>query len=315
MEIERVELLDEMTGSRADVLVGRGFNCYRFTAQVDERPIEALWSVPGFEKGEGRPSGSGIPILFPFPGRIGRAKFEFGGRSYALESADGRGNAIHGFVMERPWQLVEQTASRVKATFQASRVEPKLLELWPADFRLAVSYELSGNRLTSRIEVENPDQKPLPFGFGTHPYFRVPLASGDDATTCRITVPAASYWELVDMLPTGRKLPAEGGRALAGGMAFGDTQLDDVLDDLTFKNGYAVTTIEDPASGRSLRMKFDQAFRACVVYNPPHREAFCIEPYTCVPDPFSLTAKGHDAGLQVLAPGERFVGEIVIEVL
>jgi len=47
-----------------------------------------------------------------------------------------------------------------------------------------------------------------------------------------------------------------------------------------------------------------------VVYNPPHREAFCIEPYTCVPDPFALEARG----LRVLAPGEQFQARIDIEV-
>ena len=38
---------------------------------------------------------------------------------------------------------------------------------------------MAGNTLTSDIEIENPDTKPLPFGFGTHPYFRVPLGHGD----------------------------------------------------------------------------------------------------------------------------------------
>jgi aldose 1-epimerase len=217
--------------------------------------------------------------------------------------------------MERPWQVVEQTASRVKGTFQASLAEPKLLERWPADFRISVTYKLSGNRLASTIEIENPDEKPLPFGFGTHPYFRVPLGAGGEAGKCRITVPATSYWELVDMLPTGKKLPAAGGRALAGGMAFAETQLDDVLDDLMFQQGEALATIDDPASGRSLRLTFDDGFRACVVYNPSHREAFCIEPYTCVPDPFVLAAKGIDAGLRVLGPGERFVGKIDLEIV
>ncbi|MBX3414209.1 MAG: aldose 1-epimerase [Pirellulales bacterium] len=315
MAMERVELVDEASGSRAEVLVGRGFNCYRFIPQVDGREVDVLWSVPGFEKGEGRGSGSGIPLLFPFPGRIGGAKYEFGGKTYQLEANHGT-TAIHGFVLERPWQLVEQTASRAKATFHAQLADPKLLELWPADFKISVTYQVQGRRLASTIEIENPDQQPLPFGFGTHPYFRVPLGEEGDAARCKITVPAASYWELADMLPTGRKLPVDDSRALAGGKAFAETKLDDVLDDLQFgKDGMALTRIEDTGSGRSMRMSFDRGFRACVVYNPPHREAICIEPYTCVPDPFVLSERGLDVGLRVLGPGERFVGEILIEVV
>ena len=71
-----------------------------------------LWSHPDFAGGNERPSGSGIPLLFPFPGRIGKAKYSFGGREYQLEPGDAFGNAIHGFVHKRPWRVVEQAAGK-----------------------------------------------------------------------------------------------------------------------------------------------------------------------------------------------------------
>jgi aldose 1-epimerase len=49
---------------------------------------------------------------------------------------------------------------------------------------------------------------------------------------------------------------------------------------------------------------FDDFFRACVVFNPPHRQAICIEPYSCIPNAYALAERGIDAGLRVLAPGE-----------
>jgi aldose 1-epimerase len=51
-----------------------------------------------------------------------------------------------------------------------------------------------------------------------------------------------------------------------------------------------------------------------VIYNPPHREAICIEPYTCVPDMIRLQAKEIDAGMQLLPAGEAFSAEIRISV-
>jgi aldose 1-epimerase len=72
--------------------------------------------------------------------------------------------------------------------------------------------------------------------------------------------------------------------------------------------------MEDSANGRRLVMTFDSAFATAVVYNPPHRQAISIEPYTCVPDPFSLAHRGIDSGLQVLAPGETFSAAITIAV-
>ena len=61
-------------------------------------------------------------------------------------------------------------------------------------------------------------------------------------------------------------------------------------------------------------MSFDRAFRECVVYTPPHREAICIEPYTCVPDSLQLERQGVNAGLRVLAPGESFQTRIDIRI-
>lgn len=305
MALEQVTITDATTGSQATVLVGFGFNCYRFTAQVGE-PVEVLWSAPGFENGAERPSHSGIPLLFPYPGRLRGSTLAYGGRTYELAGNDGRGNAIHGYVLNRPWKVVEQTASRVVAEFHAAERDASILKQWPADFRLTVSYELAGAALCSTVTIDNPDDKPLPFGFGSHPYFRVPLGSVGSADDCTVMVPAKSYWELVDMLPGGRKLPAVGPRGVATGLRFADAQLDDVFSDLYFEQGRGRATIVDPANRRRLELRFDDRFTECVVYNPPHRQAICIEPYSCAPDQFTLADRGVIAAPQVLPPGGRW---------
>lgn len=307
--MREIVLEDPQSGARAHLLPDRGFNCYRLTVPQDpanrgSRPMELLWAEEAFSSGGGRASGSGIPLLFPFPGRIRGATFAFGGRDYQLEAGDGRGNAIHGFVLDRPWQVVESTGQRAVAEFLASRDDATILERWPSDFRLTVSYELSGTTLASRILVENPGDRPLPWGFGTHPYFRVPLG-GPRAGDCRVQVPARSVLELVDLLPTGERRPAEGRFDLAHGQPFGETQLDDVFTELVPQGDQVVTQLVDPASGRRLEMTFGREFQASVVYNPPHRQAICIEPYTCLPDPFWWSARGEAAGWQVLEPGGR----------
>jgi len=118
------------------------------------------------------------------------------------------------------------------------------------------------------------------------------------------------------MLPTGEETGGEIHQRLRRGMPFGETQFDDVFGGIVAADGAGTATarIDDPANGRGLRIDFDASFRECVVYNPPHREAICIEPYTCVPDPFRLAAAGRDTGLRVLAPGERFSARIAMTV-
>src|SRR5688572_8288528 len=93
-DLQRIELTDAATGSRAKILAGFGFNCYSFEPVVDGERIETLWSAPDFEAGTARPSGSGIPILFPFAGRMRGTKFEFNGKEYNLPPGDALGNAI-----------------------------------------------------------------------------------------------------------------------------------------------------------------------------------------------------------------------------
>lgn len=313
MALEQVTIADATTGSQATVLVGFGFNCYRFTAEVGE-PVEVLWSAPGFENGTERPSHSGIPLLFPYPGRLRGTTLAYGGRTYELAGNDGRGNAIHGYVLNRPWKVVEQTASKVVGEFHAAERDPAVLKQWPADFRLTVSYELTGAALRSTVTIENPDDKPLPYGFGSHPYFRMPLGAAGSADDCTVMVPAASYWELVDMLPSGRKLPAVGPRGLATGLRFADAKLDDVFTDLQFDRGRGRATITDPTNRRRLELRFDDRFTECVVYNPPHRQAICLEPYTCAPDQFTMAAQGAIAAPQTLPPGGKWSAAYEIRV-
>jgi len=128
-------------GASAQILPEFGLNCFSWRPVVNGATFDALWAVPEFASGEGKPSHSGIPILFPFPGRIRDSAYEFGGKRYTLTASGmNSGNAIHGFVMNRPWEVVDQNASRVVARFHASKVEPKILEEWPADFELTAEY-------------------------------------------------------------------------------------------------------------------------------------------------------------------------------
>jgi aldose 1-epimerase len=303
---EIITLGDATTGAKAQIAPARGFNCFSYRPVLNGEPVEVLWTAADFVAGQGKPSHSGIPILFPFPGRLSGTSFSFRGKAYSLAAGDGIGNAIHGFVVDRPWRVTDRTETRAVAQFQTSVDEPKLLEHWPADFLIVVAYELVGHALVSDVRITNTGDGPLPFGFGTHPYFRVPLGAKGEANRCLVTVPVDHYWELEKMLPTGRKLPATGERGLAVGMRFADTKLDDVFTDLKFTAGRSQATIEDPENRRTLELTFDEQCRECVVYNPPHRQAICIEPYTCVPDAYALAERGIDTGLRVLPEGETF---------
>lgn len=305
MNQQIVEITDRQSGSSARVLVSLGFNCFSWRPVLEDGPREMLWADGAFEAGDKRPSGSGIPLLFPFPGRIGGAAFQFGGREYRLESGDAFGNAIHGFVFNRPWRVIEQEDARVVGEFQASMDDATILEHWPADFRIRVSYAIRGRELVSDIEYTNTGDGPLPCGFATHAYFRLPLIEGGAVADTMVTAPVQKFWELDRMVPTGRILPAPANERLADGLRLGDRKFDTVFTDVRpAADGIVRTQLADPASGRVMTQSYDASFTQCVVYTPGHREAICLEPYTCVPDAIRLAATGHKTGLQILQPGE-----------
>ncbi|MCG8583439.1 MAG: aldose 1-epimerase [Pirellulales bacterium] len=309
-----VTITSPETGTTAEVLVGLGFNCYSFRPIVEGQEIEMLWSEPEFAEGNQRPSGSGIPLMFPFPGRLRGKNLMYDGKSYDLRSGEVAGNAIHGYVLDRPWRLLEQETSRVVAQFQASVDSPDRLACWPSDYSLTATYTVAGNTLLFDVTIENPTQdQMLPFGFGTHPYFRIPVGDGR-ADACKVCVPASCYWELVEMLPSGQRLDCNDAYDLSAGKAFEETQLDDVLTELAGDEERVLTLITDAESGRTMTMAFDDTFRECVVYNPPHREAICIEPLTCVPNAYELAGQGIETGLRVLEPGQKFTASVQIAV-
>jgi aldose 1-epimerase len=307
MNSHTVEISDPASGSTARILASLGFNCFSWRPMLADGPREMLWADAEFERGDKRPSGSGVPLLFPFPGRISRAAFAFGGKYYELEPGDANGNAIHGFVYNRPWRVVEQRENCAVGEFQASIDDRTILERWPADFRIRVSYEVRGDELVSGVEYANTGDGPLPCGFGTHAYFRLPLSEGSDAEQTRVEVPAGEIWEAEQLLPTGRKVAATGDRDLAAGGPLAGRKFDSYYTGLRAESdGLIRARLTDPGSGRSLTQTFDKSFTQCIVYTPPHREAICMEPYTCLPDSYRMREAGYETGLQILEPGERF---------
>jgi len=307
------ELTDPASGASAKILVSLGFNCFSWRPVLEDGPREMLWSHPDFAGGNERPSGSGIPLLFPFPGRIGKAKYSFGGREYQLEPGDAFGNAIHGFVHKRPWRVVDKQPGKIVGEFQASLDDPSLLDHWPSDFQIRVSYEVRGRELLSDIRFENTGKGPLPCGFGTHTYFRLPLTEGGKVEETLVYAPVAKIWELNDMLDTGRILPIPAGMELDRGAPLAGRQFDTSYTALTPEaDGLVHTWLREPKSGRTVTQLFDTSFTQCIVYTPPHREAICVEPYTCLPDSFRLAAAGHKTGLRILEPGEVFETSIPI---
>lgn len=312
-------LQDEQYGSRARILPHVGFNCFSLQVPVAGELVEVLDAEPGFETGDKRGTRSGIPWLFPFPNRIERGHYAWENTNYELPISDAFGNAIHGFVMDRPWRVVTADEQTAIAEFQLSVDAPDRLRLWPSDFLIEVRYTLRRACLRADVRIVNAGETTLPWGLGTHPYFKTPLGRTSTQGQCLIQVPAVESWELRDCLPTERRLPVDSRTDLRDGSALDGLKLDDVLTNLDRSKGHVTTVVMDPQAGLQLTQITDSVFRECVVFTPPGRACVCLEPYTCVTNAINLQQRGIDAGLQVLEAGDEsrtwweiHVGQILV---
>ncbi len=138
------------------------------------------------------------------------------------------------------------------------------------------------------------------------------MLPGTDAAECRVEAAAAGYWPLEDSLPVGQRMAVDAARDLRQGKRFADLSLDDVLTDL----GPAAGDLRRLGAVRQgdfeLTLSASPAFRELVAFTPAHRQAVCLEPYTCTTDAINLQERGIDAGLLVLRPGEEWTATVRI---
>jgi aldose 1-epimerase len=199
-EIERegervVELRDTASGAWAHVWPASGFNCV--AAQVPApggaagELVDLLLDPPALEEARQQPSRYGIPLLWPFPSGMPRGEYTFEGqhRTFARHG--------HGFVLERAWRVGgsggDESAAWVSGLFTSDDY-PELAEQFPFAYRVQALHRLDVSGLSLRFSVENTGSGKLPFGYGAHPYFKLPLGARGSRGECLLHVPAARRW-------------------------------------------------------------------------------------------------------------------------
>jgi aldose 1-epimerase len=293
----------EADSERAVIVPGAGCQCLSYSVGA----LEIIAGPPNPDSWRAHPHRGGIPILFPWPGRIAGARFNFKGREYLLPvNEPARGHAIHGFACERPFRVARQGPYYVTAILDSSE-HPDLQKFWPWPFVLEINYEV-GNGLRLRARITNSGNSTMPFGFGAHPYFHAPLDPRASRDAISVQLDANSRWLLdASMIPSGPPVP------LAGKY---DLRVPRPLDAETFDDAFRMTVATDASAPRArmidpslnlaVEVRADPAFGDFVVFAPANNSVVALEPYTCAPDAFNLATRGIDSGARELAPGLVF---------
>ena len=319
-EGERLYALhDTHTGASAHVWPSFGNNCIAAELPAPGGGlVRTLLDPESLQQVRDQPSRWGVPLLFPWPGRIPGGRYRFQGREYTLP-VDTSGNAGHGFVKTLPWK-VEVFEAWDSAAFLRCSIssddQPQTLEGYPFPYYFAATYRLDNDGLDLIVEAKNTSDTAMPVGFGAHPYFRLPLGEGGRQEDCLAHVPAARRWSLqrLGALAPGERLtwddvtvPVPEEIDLRTPQALGGRHFDGGYADVDRGLGRVECWIEDPASQRQAVMQASAHFGTVVMYTPPGQPAVCFEPWTCPPNGFNVAAAGVEpSGLVTLAPGQRW---------
>ncbi|HUP50695.1 MAG TPA: aldose 1-epimerase [Thermoanaerobaculia bacterium] len=236
------------------------------------------------------PQGMACFPLVPFSNRIRDGRFRFRGEEIALPpNFPPEPHAVHGHGWHASWDLVEH---RDDAAVIEYLHEP---DEWPFPYRARQTFRVTPEELVLQMSVKNQGEKPMPLGFGFHPYFiRTPRA--------RLRTSARGMWE-----SDGQSMPVR----VVEPPDLGSLDPNAIELDNNFTGWSGQASIEWPEWQARLEMKTEGPFECFVIYTPKGKDFFCAEPATNCIDAFNLAAAGRDdTGMLVIGPGEETGGSV-----
>ncbi|WP_158840621.1 aldose 1-epimerase [Polaribacter sp. L3A8] len=225
-------------------------------------------------------------ILFPFANRIKDGKYSFNNEDFQLETNQKEErNALHGFVYNKTFKLIEQETTESSANLTLEYIEHAKTAGFPYTYTIQVTYVFNDNNVSLAIYVKNTDTKTFPFTLGWHPYF-----ISDNLSESSIN------FDCNQKLIIGDRNITTGVEDVKSKVVLNieNKQLDDCWVLNTDKVQFNTPKYQLNFSS-SVKDNFLQA------YTPPRLNTIAIEPTTGVSDSFN-----NKIGLQTLNPNEEY---------
>jgi aldose 1-epimerase len=236
-------------------------------------------------------------VLFPFPNRLRDGQYQWEGRRYQFPVNNAAtGNAIHGFVRAHAFEVIHVLLKPDRASIACQLVYEGSYAHYPFPFTLNLTYTISRDGVFSvQASCRNRHIRPIPIGFGWHPYFKL----GPRADACALSLPACERVDIDDrMIPTGVRSAYT---AFDQQREIGETMLDNCF--LSLSKGMYKARLRGEAGKIDLHASAAK-FPYFQVFTPPHRESIALEPMSCNVDAFN-----NRDGLVALAPGALWRGD------
>jgi aldose 1-epimerase len=236
------------------------------------------------------PRQSGCFPLVPYSNRLGYRRFRWQGREYTTlpNFGDDYPHSLHGCGWTEPWRVVSQDERSVELML-THRTDGH----WPFTFDVSQRFELSEDALALSMHFTNIDARSQPVGLGWHPYFPKRARS-------RVHVECSGRWEsdVTTHLPTRRV--AQSGI---------DGEIRHLDFDHCFEGWRGAARVRD----ERMSVAITSSLPYLVVFTPPTRDHFCIEPVSHVSNAVHM-ADPASHGLKSLVAAETMEAWMRIEV-
>lgn len=104
------------------------------------------------------------PLLFPIVGKLRDLKTFINNKEYTMNQ--------HGFLRDQEFELYSQSESELVLV---NKFNEETLKKYPFEYKVFVKYILEGKTLHTEFTVVNEDYQVIPFNYGGHPGFKLPL--------------------------------------------------------------------------------------------------------------------------------------------
>lgn len=289
----RIELADTSTNTLAEVYAfGALLNKFLF-----EHPNGTLNVIDGYESPE--EALRDITPLFksaklsPFVCRVKEGKYHFGEQEHQLNKYFTKGNAIHGLVYDRTFDVIETAAKSDHALVKLQLEYEEEDEGFPFKYRSEVTYRLyTGNALSLTTEIFNLDNKLMPVTDGWHPYFTL----GVPVDECQLEFQSKEIVDFDDsLIPTGILHPYQEFGSLKD---LGNASFDNCFT-VNFAECQPMCVFREPKQKLQVEIHPDMSYPYLQIFTPGHRRSVAIENLSAAPDAFN-----NAMGLIVLEPDQ-----------
>ena len=227
--------------------------------------------------------------MAPWTNRLEEGRLRVGDTVHAMPiNRPAEGHALHGFLRELPWQVVQAAPDRAELACTFARA--------PFDGTAQLSVALTPAGLALGIRLTHGGAAPLPMGLGWHPFFTRP--AGTRLRFAATTVFGRDARFIAAAPRPGRGL--DGDEAVLDGL---DTHFAgwDGAAEITRPDGIALALRAEGAWARNLQ-----------VFAPQGGGVLCVEPVSHAPAATTRADNAAHGAMRLLAPGETLAASLMI---